>query len=466
MNFEVNKIKIDEVEISIKNIIAQCIRKWKMTLVCGVIFAILISGLMYVKDAFTYNSVLAGELTEVQIEEWTEEDQVAVDTYKVLQQKVDQLEEYRDHSIYINLDFNNVNYGILTYHVDADAEVKYDITSVIANYVNNGGLAKALSEEDGYPEEKYIQEIISADVAGTLTGIESGVVTISVMGASEAECAEYVDSIKQAIGSYSKSLQADVKAFSLSTIEEEYVVKSVPTLYTAQQTYLTECTTAELEYTSKLSSLTDVQKAYIVGNSKGEEIDFEEKLQVSKPKIKPVFVIIGAVLGVLVALVTIACITIFSGKIQTEKELLKRLNVCHLGNVYYMKNSGIEKLIHKMLYKSIGTDVDVQLNTVCTRLSIVLKNASSKKVYLLGTSDTITGMDAESWSKVFQKQGIECVVIGNVLDAQEEVGKLVADENVVLVENIGKTRIKDVYEEATLCMDAKVKVVGYISVYA
>ena len=41
MNFELNKIKVDEIEINVKSIIAQCIRKLKTILVCGLILAIL-----------------------------------------------------------------------------------------------------------------------------------------------------------------------------------------------------------------------------------------------------------------------------------------------------------------------------------------------------------------------------------------------------------------------------------------
>lgn len=454
MNFEVNRIKIDEVEISVKNIVAQCIRNWRMILVVGLLFAVLISGLACMSDWNGANSTSTGELTE--------EDIVAIENYIALEEKYDSTSQYRNNSILNNLDYTNVDCGVLTYYVDANENVKYDVSSAIVCYVNGGGLAKTLSEIEGYPAEKYMQEIVSASIAGAESGTESGVVTISVMGATKEDCLKYIESIEKEIETYIQSLKDNMGAFSMSLIQKNHIVKKAADVYAKQQTYLTEYTTVKNAYDFASANLTEIQKAYIMSMTE-EENDSEMNLGA---KFNLLYVVVGIVVGVLIALIVIICITIFSGKIQTDKELLKRLNICHLGNVYYAKDTATEKFIHKVLYKNIYFDVSRQINTISKRVDMVLKNDVSKKVYMVGTFDVANREDIEKWMDAFKMQGIECIVIGNIINVPEKMDKLVANDNVVLVEEIGKTKIKDVYEEATLCMDAKVKVVGYISVYA
>lgn len=466
MNFELNKIRADEMEINVKSIIAQCMRKLGTIVICAFVFAVVISVLIYVRDLNNYNAVANNQSGSEEQTELTDMDYVAIETYNLLNSKLEQLAEYRDNSIILAMDFSNVYVGRLQYHIVADESVRYDIAVAISEFTNDGILASKVSDIEGFPEETYIQEILSSDIAGAddeaASGVASGVVNISVLGKTEEDCKEYLETVKQIIEEYDVLLQDSMAEHSLTLIQQECCAKYLSDVYTFQKSYLQEWKDINTEFTTHVSTLTEAQKREIFETVEGGTLI----TVAAKPSFSIKYAILGAVLGVLVALVAIFGAIIFGGRLQSEKELLKRLNICHFGNIYIANSKWVDKIIGKFLYGKKALNKEHQLEEISTRLQVFLQQSDVKKICLISTEKEISNETIMALSEMINKKGIECEIVGNVLKDTRALEKLSSKENIVLIETIGKSKIKEIYDESIVCLNAKARVVGYVSVQA
>lgn len=461
MNVEIKKIKIDEVEINIKNILVECIRKWKVVLVCAVVFGLLFTWVMYDNQQTKYKRIYENAWTEQDENTWTEQDKMVIDSYEILQQKMNQLSGYMENSLILKLDFSNVNQAILNYQVDANEIKKYDVANALANYVNQGALASALSEKEEYGEAKYVQEILQAEIAGTTAGIESGVVTITILAETGEECIKRAKDVAELVQVYIEAIKDIENESSIHLIQKDYVVKTLSSVYTMQKNFHTEYATTKNEYMASVEKLTDLQIAYILSQNNELSTEFSGILGVAYPRVNIMAFVTGAFLGIVFACIMVVVATIFGGRIQSDKEILKRLGICHLGNVSMLQDKGLDSIVAKLYGKSINRNSSVQLNEIASRLQVIRKNSEVNNVILIGTSETICGKYFDKRTEYLQNYKI----VGNILENHEHIQEMEKNTNVILVETVGRTKVKDLYDEALLCLDANVNVVGYICIY-
>lgn len=457
MNFEINKIRADEIEISIKSIIEQIVRKIGLIIGCTILFAILVSALLYVRDISVYESIINDSVDSEEIE-LTMTDYIAIEKYELLSSKVEQLKEYEKNSTLMKIDYTKTVQGIMVYYVEADEIVKNAITLSVLDYVNNGFLAQDMSVNKN-TEAGYMQEIISARHLTSGQEDNSGLIVINVKSINDKDCKVYMDMLKVCISNFAKGLEEKIGNNRLVIVEERIATSKREEVYVAQVGFWEELRIADSDLSAHISTLTPVQKMNI--------LDFKDEIiqpTIAEPGISVKNIIIGAILGMLIGLVIILGMIILGGKLQSERELSKRFNINHLGNIRFVRNTFTERLITKVLYKGIDMNIDSQLKMVISRILLYLENADNKKICIVGTSRLIDNATFEILIKELKEKGISCDIVGNVVKNHEAIEKLSENENIVLVESIGKSKVKDIYEEAMMCVNAKLNVVGYISV--
>ena len=137
MNFEKNKLSVDEIEINVKNIISRCVKNIKLIIICALIAAILLPGLKYISDMNDYGMSMKAPIgSDVDIE-LTEDDMNAIDEYLLLLSKKEELEDYRKNSLLMQLDVRNVYQAKIQLYVDANEKDGENIAQAIVNYVKS-----------------------------------------------------------------------------------------------------------------------------------------------------------------------------------------------------------------------------------------------------------------------------------------------------------------------------------------
>lgn len=451
MKFEHEEMCVDEIEISVKNILAQCIKKAGVILISMIFVAILLPALFYVMDLKQYNEAVLNSATETEL---SDEDYLIIDRYLLTKERIEFLEEHKEASRIYDMDFNNVYQGKVQFFVDANSEDTIAIADAIANYVRNKAFSEQLSQQVASINEKYAYELVS--VSDSVT--ETGIVNVSIYAPDEKECKEIVNAIKNVLNEYSILLNSTMGAHELCVVGENYYVGYVDDVYRMQSNYIVNMQTAMAELETYNSTLTATQKKAIAQILD----DMVEVDEVPKPQFKILYAAIGGVAGLILGCGMVIVLTVFTGKLQSEKELTKRLNIEYLGSVRLGKKGRKEKFIDKYIYKSDSYEKEV--GAIVARIKMKMKECSTNTINMINVCDTSNSGAMDEIKRMLEENGITCEIIGNVVEDVVALSKLDDRNDLILVEKIGKSRVKDIYEEATICLNLNVTVVGYISV--
>lgn len=428
MNIGYRRLKPDEIEINIKNICKQCIKRIKGILLFAIVVAIILSGLVYYKDLKNYNE----NMTNVEIEEITDADKFAIDKYSSLKSKVDQLLDYRDNAIVMDIDFNNTFQSNMQFAVKGEDSVREDVVVALADYVNNGGLASDLKDTETFSEKSYIQEIIKAKSNENIANMGAGVFSVTVYGASEKDIVEYANVISNKILEYAQVISETLGANEVVLTLNLCSVGYSQYIYDLQQTYLNDYQNYNAQYESQLAIVA------------GEKEDMTIAKQ--KPSFSIKVAVVGLVLGIIIGIAVVCLMVIFGGKIQSEKEILRRLDINNFGSLD-LKHGDSE-----------------QYELLKSRICLRLQNAKVQQVVLVGTTSELLNETIVKLKTDLNNSKIECEVAGNILENRDALENMVAHKNVIIVEEIGKTKISDIYETARLCKVENVAIHGYITI--
>ena len=440
MDFERKKLNVDEIEINVANIVSRCISKIKIIIVCAIICAVSLPGLKYVLDIRTYQDSLVSDNNATTVE-LTEEELSKIIEYKLLYAKKMELDKYMENSLMMQLDPSNVYQAKLQFFVNAEDGLDENIAHAITNYAKSGVLE--IKTQTNKAEHIYLDEMIAS-----LHEEENGIIFVRVWGRSEQDCKSNVEVFVKFVKEYSNSLQESMGTHSVTLVEEEYFCMYNEEVYIAQKSINNDYNAVSYDYKKAKENLSDKQKQYLLLMDDTFENEFGETFEgnmESKPSISILFILVGAVCGAAAGMVLIIGIMLFGGKIQSEEEVERRLQIMNLGLI---KKS---KARQEFLYNRIET---------------LIKNKEINEVGFVSTSDCMKNEEFIKVLNYLSENGIKCNVVGNILNDVEALRVLNNSTSIIFVETIGKTKIKDLYSEASVCTEVNADVVGYLMLEA
>ena len=442
MTFEVNKINKDEVEINIGNIIRECVSKKILILIISSVCAIVIPLLAYVSELKSYQAIINSQGNTEEIE-LTDSDIIAINTYNLLSKKYDNMSKDKENSIIMNVAYDNLYYGTVVYYFDAHQSIKNAIIQAVNNYIADGELASDLSLLEGFPERKYIQELLGVKVLGEESDSDSDMVMVSIYGSNEQECKKYVEKIDGLISKYLKKIETIIGSADKRIVQETYNSIVSDTLYNRQKNFYTEWKTVKSEFESMKTQLTHNQKVAL-----GMEGEQHTPINVEKPKFSIVYTIVGLFFGLLVSIFGMFLKVVFGGKLQGENEIEKRLGILNYGKMKVLdKNGEIEE-------GPLSLVVD----------KILLSVRKENEICFIGTMNEKYQKELDALKLRLKESGVPSFVVENALENPKELAKIENNVKVIWLEGIGKSKVKEIYDLAALCKGAKIDVLGYISV--
>lgn len=437
---ESRKLGPNEIEINIKEVLLVCIKNIKWIVICAILGAILVTGLKYYKDIQNYQN--SNNKVEEEIE-LTEADQIAIDKYILLKTKMEQLKEYRETAILMDIDFNQAYQMKMQFSVNADEERIDDVVFAIMSYIDSGFLGADLQQESVFEGKTYIYELfnVALPVNDDATIVETpNVFTLKVYAENLSKCEQYADLAVEKIKEYVAQLNEVIGSNTCDLLQSTYSKGYIPGVYIAQKNYLTEVETISNEYKAHKNSMTEFQLKYAEG--KDEEI--EEVTVLEKPKLSKKMMVLGLIIGTVFSSGIVCILYIWNGKLKSQKEIQKRLGLQNLGTMV--------------------TGQDEQIEYLVAKIKVRMEHSGTNKVVLVGTSKFVDNEDFSKLVELFKSQNIEYEIIGDVLKEKTALEKLSIETKVILVEAIGLSKVKDLYEENEVCADCNAEIIGYISI--
>lgn len=453
-----------EIYISVKDLIKECIRKIWIIIVAMVVFGILLAGFRYVKDKKNIANTTIAESTEkVDVEKIV--DDLESDDYNQVMTYVD-LTNYRDQNRVYTADAKlmkinpyKVDTVLLQYYVNAEDEnTRKDMAAAYLSYISGGSLAADVVENNNLEDSSSdIQELIQCDATGLTTGTafyteNTNTINMYVYGVDEQDAKDIALYVKESMDAYSQKLSA-VAPHTLTLFEEQYSVTCATKLVSLKNDRFGNLITYNDRTTSYEGLLSDKQKesAQKIVSAQKENDELEDsdetgktakKDETPKASISKKYLVVGAFLGLVLAVVIIVLRYMFDPTIKTSKDLQMFYGTNFIGDVAQADGALL----------------------AASKIINMCSNRQIKKVLIAGKMATENEAAIKEVVDAVEKKGIVADIIGDILTDADAVQTLEAKSNVVLVEAVRKSKYEDFNQEKALCESLDAQLLGYIAI--
>lgn len=453
-----------EIYISVKDLIKECIRKIWIIIVAMVVFGILLAGFRYAKDKKNIANTTVAESTEkVDVEKIV--DDLESDDYNQVMTYVD-LTNYRDQNRLYTADAKlmkinpyKVDTVLLQYYVNAEDEnTRKDMAAAYLSYISGGSLAADVVENNDLEDSSSdIQELIQCDATGLTTGTafyteNTNTINMYVYGVDEQDAKDIASYVKESMDAYSQKLSA-VAPHTLTLFEEQYSVTCATKLVSLKNDRFGNLMTYNDRTTSYEGLLSDKQKesAQKIVSAQKENDELEDsnetgktakKDEAPKASISKKYLVVGAFLGLVLAVVIIVLRYMFDPTIKTSKDLQMFYGTNFIGDVAQADGALL----------------------AASKIINMCSNRQIKKVLIAGKMATENEAAIKEVVDAVEKKGIVADIIGDILTDADAVQTLEAKSNVVLVEAVRKSKYEDFNQEKALCESLDARLLGYIAI--
>ena len=453
-----------EIYISVKDLIKECIRKIWIIIVAMVVFGILLAGFRYAKDKKNIANTTVAESTEkVDVEKIV--DDLERDDYNQVMTYVD-LTNYRDQNRLYTADAKlmkinpyKVDTVLLQYYVNAEDEnTRKDMAAAYLSYISGRSLAADVVENNDFEDSSSdIQELIQCDATGLTTGTafyteNTNTINMYVYGVDEQDAKDIASYVKESMDAYSQKLSA-VAPHTLTLFEEQYSVTCATKLVSLKNDRFGNLMTYNDRTTSYEGLLSDKQKesAQKIVSAQKENDELEDsnetgktakKDEAPKASISKKYLVVGAFIGLVLAVVIIVLRYMFDPTIKTSKDLQMFYGTNFIGDVAQADGALL----------------------AASKIINMCSNRQIKKVLIAGKMATENEAAIKEVVDAVEKKGIVADIIGDILTDADAVQTLEAKSNVVLVEAVRKSKYEDFNQEKALCESLDAQLLGYIAI--
>lgn len=453
-----------EIYISIKDLIKECVRKIWIIIVAMVVFGILLAGFRYAKDKKNIANTTVTESTEkVDVEKIV--DDLESDDYNQVMTYVD-LTNYRDQNRVYTADAKlmkinpyKVDTVLLQYYVNAEDEnTRKDMAAAYLSYISGGSLAADVVENNDLEDSSSdIQELIQCDATGLTTGTafyteNTNTINMYVYGVDEQDAKDIASYVKESMDAYSQKLSA-VAPHTLTLFEEQYSVTCAIKLVSLKNDRFGNLITYNDRTTGYEGLLSDKQKEsaqkIISAQKENDELEDSDetgktakKDETPKASISKKYLVVGAFLGLVLAVVIIVLRYMFDPTIKTSKDLQMFYGTNFIGDVAQADGALL----------------------AASKIINMCSNRQIKKVLIAGKMATENEAAIKEVVDAVEKKGIVVDIIGDILTDADAVQTLEARSNVVLVEAVRKSKYEDFNQEKALCESLDAQLLGYIAI--
>lgn len=469
-----------EIYISVKDLIAECIRKVWVIIICMLIFGCLLAGYKYKNDKAAAEASVAEEAQNLDdaLALLSDADYNSVMSYVNFNKYVVQQQEYINNSMLMQIDPYHVNIATLQYYVTTqDENSKQDVIVAYLAYINNGSLAEDMKKSIKGVSVEDIKSLITCDATGPvpsnatfMTG-NSNVINISVFGASKEQCQEFAGIMKNCIATYGEKLNAYAPN-ACQVLDESYNVQTVPALITYQSDKMNNLATWNTRIGDEGKELDDSvlsiaqQLIALEGNVEKTDTAVEEEAPVKDThvSVSKKFLVLGALIGALLSVIFVALVYILDGRLKTSKELQMMYGLRSLGTVAGKKPNVFEKLANIICYQNASASkLDQTGALTLSQIKTLCANESVNELVIVGPNAVKTSLE-NVIIKELNAAKIKTAYVGDVLADESAIKALSKDAKVIVAENARKSLYVDVDQRIDAIKNQGVEILGYITV--
>lgn len=462
--------RVMEREVSLKNLFWKVLLGWRRWFIFGIIMAIVIGGVKYMRDSSAYQRDL--ENLSVEEEPLKEEEQRVVEEAEKIQKQISELQSYIQNSVLMKSDAFHENVLILQYYIDSDYTFNYteqskkdyldELISAYSNYVKSGEMAEIIAKELNLDKkENYINELITTDG-------NKGIFRISVVYSDDKSLEALQSVIVEAMEKQMAQIVEKIGSHTLELLSGEVLVRTNKELARQQK----EQYEVLDEYRTQLAVL----KGSMTSNQlKALGIEVETTTSEDIVAVKPIISVKYAILGFLVG-VFLTCFwesleVLFALRLQESGDLSILYGIRLLGDVTEKKDKRkflgiIDDIILRIKDRRKKQMTSVQqYEIVCSNIEIDCKRNEKNRVYFTGTNiENIDKKWVNDIKKSLQLAGISMDFGENICYNAKSLKNAAEVGVVIFIEKIGTSLYEEIEKEIKFATENGIRIMGGIVV--
>lgn len=479
-------------KINLAELIYYVLLRWRSILLVAILFCVVLSGFKLMKE---YDSAGSQDLIEEQKKyDHSYGEYMIIKTQ--LENRIDQITQaiqqkdaYHQRSILMNLNPNTAYKSTLTYTVKDIADTKsvssnteavqlanIKINSIIGSYtslIRNGVILQNMQKEiKTNVDEKCLAELVYAQA-----DYQSKLLHITVLGDDIDMVQTFSDAIDKELQNASSEISAEVGGHQLKRIasnigndmDTSILIGSIPEYggydIASYQTSIESLQKNDSDYVADLQGeLMDCNNQLSKLNKPTEPESFSRG-RIVKSGIK--FGLLGFVIGAFIMAYCYVLQYLACGKLMASNEMRDDYGISVLANykapITFHPNV-IDKLIYRMC--SISDNMTCLSKVYTLAASNVLARVGiteNVKILLVGNASAEV-FDTTAFEMIgkLSDADIEVIAAGNINEDENAIRNLHNAEKIVLVEQAGVSRKKDIKRELQTLQDLNKEIVGAI----
>ena len=411
---------------------------------------------------------MAVDLSAAWTNKLTQEQLSVVENALSIKRLINANTQYKEKSVLMKIDPYNVHTLYLVYELSSETGSLTNILNDYVGYVTSEECIKAVAEKLGWEtSEDMISSYTELFVPAVINGSQFAV-TVSY---SDDKIYDIARVLETAIESYRIKAAKNIGDHTLKRIEEQIKVVVNTNIANTQNTYHSQQVTYSNQLTGQLNAMKAVPEQYNLYSLKSQEADGSEEfldlMIPTEPKLDApkrlrsanTYKIIGMLLGVLIALISIYMYMLFSTKLQKTKELNGIYGLAVVGFIYKKRAIIIDSLITRIHMGSKGPkNNESAIKLLQDRIVIICEKRDIKNLGIIGTSISRNDIATiESLIKGLKSEGIEAFLVGDILNDEGSARNIGKTENCIIIETVNKSKYKHIDNELLMLENMKIE---------
>lgn len=489
------KKTLGEMQISLKDMLLKILLSWRAILIWMLVGAVLLGGVGAFRSYRQRQQALQAQgsenkqesistLRDALTEPEAEEVEETWKLYQGFRQDYEDLLEYQENSLKMQLDPMEVTTGTIWYRVDNHYQVEYpvmeadnNLPDIVYSYLlalQASSLYESMVDTLNWDTTaSYLQELVRVEA-----GEQEGFFTVSVIAEDAASGEQLLGLLAEAVEASTPELQQLYGAYDLVELDRQVSQGTDLELLKEQQAQRTSLNSAAGQYRNLSSYMTEDQEAYYLDLQADAAADTQEDgalegtSSVTVPAFQPVqvkYVVLGVLVGGFLACAWAAVRYLFSSRLRLAEDLEINYRVPVLG--IFPGQSGKKKAmggVDRWFLSLFGRKEGALSQETLVQLVVAQVKAAAAKsgiqtVYLTGTGRSAAGKELQTYlCQALQKEGIGAEEGNSILQDAQSLEQMAQSDGVILVEAVNASRYGEVQEEVALCRRYQAAVLGSV----
>lgn len=459
--------------VSLSDLIEEIFRKIWLVVVLAVIFALTFGGYKYRQDRAAVEAATAAQGNDLESSVSSDE-MLQVRYVQGLQDQLSWQEEYMDNSVLTQINPYMENQVSIQFVIRTQEANVSGVMSAFDNYVTGGGLAEDLQEK--YPEisTNYLTELFSFDRdvnvinsgnAETIEVADNGnVFCVNVVQTDRDSCEALASDVITAVMDFYTASTQTLGNYNVEILDRTFSTVVDQELQTYQAEQSTSLETLRNTLIDCKGELSEAQLQMLNRDSENDMTSTSNESVSISVGISKKYVGVGALAGIVLAVIIIILRYIFRGTVNLGIEFQTMFNLSVFGQVdLHEKKNILVAAWRRLLNKRKNVSLEEQKQLVLENILSYCRQEQLQKILFVGSGEHLQDMPwmAQLMSELKQ-EGIDSDCAGKFPYSPQAMAKSQEYGAVIFVETLRVSRYDDVMNGVKKCLEQNREIGGVL----